>query len=308
MSGPTWGVVAQVKARVAAVETFVAWHLHLGAERVLVYFDDPDDPGYQRLLPLAPRVKAFRCDAAHWARLLGRRPERKTARQSANAQDAYRRTKVAWLAHIDVDEFILPLHWPGDVAPVPTVAERLAAVGPEVALQRLRPYEALIDPNGGPPRHFRAPPAAGPGRGPLLQSIYGPHAAVLVDGMLSHSVGKTLSRTGIAGLTPRIHAPRIGGEKVEAGFMRGLVLLHYHVAGMEDWLAHLEYRASHGAYSGRPASKAFFQNAGPEALAGFFQAVQVASPELLARLEEEGLLLTGAPPLQEVRARLFGAG
>ena len=106
--GPTWGVAAQVKAERAALETFVAWHLELGAARVVIYFDDPDDPCAALLEGFGPRVAVVRCDAKHWAGF-GKRPGKKTTRQTLNIQHAYDRTDLDWLAHVDVDEFILPV-------------------------------------------------------------------------------------------------------------------------------------------------------------------------------------------------------
>ena len=41
LAGLRWGVVAQVKASLVAVQTFVAWHLQQGATQIWIYFDDP---------------------------------------------------------------------------------------------------------------------------------------------------------------------------------------------------------------------------------------------------------------------------
>lgn len=303
---PTWGVVAQVKASAAAVETFVAWHLERGASRIVIYFDDPDDPAAAGLARLAPRVAAVRCDAAHWAALKPRRPGRKTGRQTANAQQAYDAAQVDWLAHVDVDEFIVPLRFDG-MAEAPQVADMLAETPAGKVIVRLRPYEALAEPGGGEPRHFRTTPLSGPDRANRVTRVYGPYAEALADGMLSHSVGKTFARTGVAGLAPRIHVPRIHDGPVRGvAFSRSMVLVHYHAVDRADWLSQLDYRTELGAYSGRPASKAFFAGAGPGELAAFHQAVQIATPELLDRLGREGLLMTGAPALAEARARVFG--
>lgn len=307
MSGSlTWGVASQVKADRRSLETFVAWHLELGAARIVIYFDDPEDPGLPVLSALGPRVVSVRCDAAHWAHL-GKRPGKKTTRQTINAQHAYDKTDLDWLAHVDVDEFILPVALPGEAA-APTVAARLAAVPQDVPFVRMRPFEALAQPDDSPPRHFRCPPP-GHQRDQVVRRIYGDNMQGLVGGMLSHAVGKGISRRGVDGLAPRIHVPRLHGEGVQGvPFLPGLVMLHYHATDRAHWLAHLAYRTELGAYSARPQNTAFFQAATPAELNRFYDAVQIAHPQLVGALQMENLLLTHDPHQEAVRARYFGDG
>ena len=309
---PTWGICAQVKASLRAVETFVAWHLAQGADAMWIYFDDPDDPVASALAGLSPKIRMLRCGPAYWAKQKAGRPEKKTVRQTANSLHAYRRMKVDWMAHIDVDEFILPLRRDGDNQTLPltvtqVLQDALPDVAPDQVALRLRPYEALREPDGAAPRSFRGSPQLPLGRDRVLRHLYGAYAPVLTEGMLSHAVGKAFSRVGVEGLRPRLHLPRVDDQRVEAGgFMRGLALLHYHATDPEDWLHHVAYRTAHGAYSGREDSKAFFEGADRAALLDFYNAVQVATPDLVARLADEGLLLTGRPPIEETRARMFG--
>ncbi len=308
LAGLRWGVVAQVKASLVAVQTFVAWHLQQGATQIWIYFDDPDDPAAKVFGTLKPHVQTRRCRDEYWAGQTGKRSEKKTVRQAANALHAYCRMKVDWLAHIDVDEFILPL--PGAGAGVRSVAQVLTdELGEDhdrIAL-RLRPYEALTEPEGGPPGHFRAGPLGSVSRAKVSQAVYGRYVVGLGDGMLSHSVGKCFCRTGVEGLAPRIHGPWRHGERLDTGdFVPGLALLHYHATNRQDWLDHVGYRATKGAYSARPEARAFFETADQQELLAFYAAVQVASPDLLARLDAEQLLLAARPQLEESRARLFG--
>jgi len=304
---PTWGICVQVKAPLAMIETFLAWHLELGSSWIAVYFDDPDDPAADALARI-PGVKAYRCTDAHWGKLKGHRPELKTLRQVANAQHAYRRQKTDWLAHIDIDEFLLPQRRIGNEAPWrQLIAGLLADVAPEIPVQRLRPYEALADPQGAAPSHFRAPPRFGPARADIVRRVYGDHAQVLDNGMLSHSVGKCFSRTGIKGFQPRLHSPRLMGERLlPQDFCKDIALLHYHATDLDGWLRHVDYRTRFGAYSGREETRNFFLKASRDDLIAFYAAVQVANPGLVRGLEAAHLLLTCSPRLQEARDRVFG--
>ena len=305
---PTWGVVMQVKAPLAMVQTFVAWHLELGADWIAVYFDDPDDPAAPALDGM-DRLKVFRCGDKHWTKIKGMRPDLKTVRQICNSQHAYRRSKVDWLAHIDVDEFLWPMRPEGDTAPWNQVmGGLLAAVPAEQMFLRLRPHEALIDPDGGPPVHFRAP-LRGQNRGAAVRDFYGHYAAAMNNGMLSHSVGKAISRTGIPGFQPRLHAPRIQGKKLPGtDFCDEIALLHFHATDIDDWLRQVDYRARLGAYSGRDETRIFYQSATTEDLVAFHHAVQAAKPALVAKLAASNMLLTADPRLEEARVRVFGSG
>ena len=102
---PTWAIVATVDEPPALVQAFVAWHLALGAAEVMLYFDRPDDPA-AALFSHLDAVSVIRCDAAHWERLAGRRPDKHEIRQVRNATNAYRHMQSDWLLHADADEYL----------------------------------------------------------------------------------------------------------------------------------------------------------------------------------------------------------
>ncbi len=70
-----WGVCATVRAPADQVLAFVAHHLDLGADRIWLHFDDPDDPALVLAAPL-PRVTAVACDDAYWRTSWGGAPTR----------------------------------------------------------------------------------------------------------------------------------------------------------------------------------------------------------------------------------------
>jgi hypothetical protein len=281
----TWGVVATVLAPEAQVLAFARHHLALGAARVWLHFDDPGDAAAEAAAAL-PGVRAIRCDAAHWQALAGGRPDKHQARQSRNARRIYNRCRVGWLAHLDVDEFLLPAS---------PVTETLAAAPPDAPLLRAAPWEALHDPavTAGPfpARHFRAV-LKGDRYGPLRAALFGRYAPLLPEGTLSHSAGKCFFRTGIPGLVPRIHSAFLNGERLHgAAADSGIPLLHFHAHDPAAWRDRLAFRLTRGAYGFRPDLAAFLSAATPAMIDDFYATVQTARPAALAALGTAGALI-----------------
>lgn len=294
-----WGVVATVKAAPEKVAAFVAHHLELGASRIWLFFDDPEDPAFPALSRLR-RVTATRCDDDHWARLNGR-PERHQNRQSKNARAAYRGCKLAWLAHIDVDEF---LHL---AEPESSVADILASLPPEQWTMRVEPFEAMNDPSLPDDiftaRQFRG--ALKPRFAHLRTDILGGYAKILPEGHLSHANGKSFFRTGIAGLHPRLHGAFYQGARLPAPpFDPRLQLLHFHAQDREEWIKALPYRVTRGAYQYHPALQELLQSAGKEEIAYFYNRTQRLTEEAAALLAAEGRLIEANLGLRAAVSRL----
>lgn len=282
-SAPDWGLVATVKAAPEKVAAFVAHHLSLGAARIWLCFDDPADPTAEPLSRL-PRVTTIRCDDSHWDRLHGR-PDRHQNRQSKNAQAVYRACPLPWLGHLDVDEFL----WPAQ-----PVAEILGSLPPGQPTLRMEPFEAMHDP-ALPDDIFTARLF----RGPLKQRfahlrppVLGAYAAILPDGHLSHTNGKSFFRTGIPGLSPRLHGAFLRGERLPGPpFDRRLSLLHFHAQDRQGWLQALPFRLTRGAYQYHAELQTHLAAAGPEEIAFFYDRTQCLPPDIAQLLREEGRLI-----------------
>ncbi|MFN6979470.1 MAG: glycosyltransferase family 2 protein [Gemmobacter sp.] len=277
---PRWEVCATVKAPADQVLAFAAHYLSLGADRVWLCFDDPDDPAFAAVEGLR-RIRAVRCDAAWWEKGGGQRPDTHQNRQMRNVGRVWRRSDADFVFHADADEYLIADR---------SVAECLADLDPERAILRVEPWEALHDPALPPDiftaRHFRRalPPQT-------AAAILGPYADVLPRGLLSHSAGKCFFRTGVPGLVPNIHGARMGGERVDGGrFHRDLALLHFHAEDPARWRAALPFRLTRGAYRFNPPLQAHLSAASAAGIDAFYTAVQVARPEYLAALAAAGCL------------------
>ena len=299
-AGATWSVVSTVKAPEDKVLAFVAHHLSLGATRIFLYFDDPDDPAHAAVARLR-RVTATRCTDAYWTQRGGRH-DRHQNRQSRNARDAYDRCSTDWLGHIDVDEFIL--------SPRP-VADLLAEIPAETLTAKLEPFEAMHDPmlpdDIYTAREFRG--AIRHEHWPLRRGALGKYREFNRDGLLSHSNGKVIFRTGIKGLAPRLHSVMLKGVRVPMPeWHPEIKLLHFHAQDRQAWREALPFRLTRGAYMYRPPLQAFLTEATPEEIDTFYLQTQVMAPESIPDLLAVGrLIITDLGLRQKVQALRGGA-
>ena len=295
----SWGLVTTLKAPDEKVLAFAAHHLELGAGHLALYFDDPE-ARIPEVLASHPKITATRCDAAHWDRI-GVRPPLHQNRQVRNARDASLLARTEWLAHIDVDEFIL--------ADRP-LADILSEVPPAQLVLKIEPFEAMHDPNL-PDDIFTAQTFRGAIRDenwPLRETVLGQYRTCIRDGLLSHGVGKLFFRTGVRGLFPRIHTVRLKGEHVPTPLWHpGLKLLHFHAQDRQAWLDALPFRLTLGAYQFNKELQAFLHSASPEDIDRFYQVTQVLTPESLEALQSIGRVLIAELGLRrKVSALLAG--
>ncbi|MEI2716543.1 MAG: glycosyltransferase family 2 protein [Candidatus Nanopelagicales bacterium] len=112
------GTASLVRAPVEILTEWVAYHLNIGIDRMVIYFDDPEDPAIAALAG-QPRVQAIPCDDNLWRESLRpgvtRLPELVPEKQHAimwHLMNVMAPADLDWVAHIDSDELI----WaPGDV-------------------------------------------------------------------------------------------------------------------------------------------------------------------------------------------------
>ncbi len=301
-----WGLVATVKAPLIEIQRFAAYHLELGAHRVVLYLDDPD-PDTHTKLNAHPKVRVTSCDDAYWRKSGGKRPVKHQVRQSRNATHAYtRRSDVDWLIHMDVDEFL----WPDG-----SVTETLSALPNDILCARARPVEQL----SGSSDAFKGHIPSGPQRAAIVKRLYRTYGPYLKGGFLSHVAGKLFVRTGLTDIELRIHNMfRDGDMNPGETELTTLRLCHCHAPDWDTWRAHFQYRLAKGSYrADLPAAAPNTQSlhevlAGIEAKSGeaglraFFDEVAADTPDLRTRLQAEGLLLLHDLDLDAAMARQFG--
>lgn len=308
--GAKWGLVATIKAPAAQVLAFAAHHLDLGAHRLFLYLDDENQAAFDALAA-HPKCRPVLTDAAYWAKLGMKRRVKHQARQTENARHAYGRAagQVAWLAHIDVDEYLTPL--PGAAA----LGQQLAAMPPSCLSARIRPAEALAQPTAQPASQPASQPTAQPvthfkmlhpdraTRDRYARALWPDYGAHLNGGFLSHVAGKLFYRTGVTGLRVQIHNIFVHDQMNPAEApLQDALLLHCHAPSWQAFWQHFTYRHAKGSYRDelRPGQQDgltlhqlfayLLDTGGQPALLRFFTQVCTATPGLLQGLDQHGLL------------------
>ena len=305
-----WGIVSTIKAPLEEIERFAAHHLELGADRLILYLDDDNKPAFQALRQ-HPKLRVLRTHGEHWR---GKnRPVKHQARQGANARHAYKRKAdgLDWLAHIDVDEFL----WPREQ----TLAEQLAALPKGCMAARVRPIEALASQTG---TYFKAMTNERKQCQRETDAIYPTYGHHLNGGFLSHVAGKLFARTGSEEADFRIHNVVLDGvQNPEQEELLGTELCHIHAASYDHWMQNYRYRLSHGVYRAElkpnrapelggltlhELLKTIEDTDGEGGLKAFYEEVCTATPELLKRLDDHGLLRNYDLELEAKRQKHFG--
>ncbi|MBU2992578.1 glycosyltransferase family 2 protein [Octadecabacter sp. 1_MG-2023] len=294
-----WGVCTTAKAPLTQLLAFVAWHRAAGAAHIWVHLDDADEiTGH--VLNQLDDVTAILCDDAYWA-VLGMRPNKQEPRQSYNMQRIYAEAALPVIAHVDIDEYLYCTR---------SISDVLDDWDDDFPFMRVAPAEALNDPSLPDDiftaRQFRLPfPNGMPAE--KRMDVLGDYTALLKKNMLSHKVGKSFFKTGIKGLIPKIHAGSFGKKEppLHVPVTPEIVVLHFHAQDKADWLAALPHRTVNGAYRFNETLAAFLEDASATEVDAFYEATQVATPQLVSALATHGLLVEADLRLRDKVEALF---
>lgn len=285
----TWRVAAIMREPLAEVLRFCAWYVALGAQEVVICFDDPEDPAIALLDP-HPRIRCVPCTDAFW-REAGVGPgDGFVIRQNAALSRIYQDYASGWLLNVDADEFLF--------LEGRSIADLLASVSPQVRSLRVVTAERLLVERDAPGLcRFRRPM-----ENSVRKAVYGEDARLFGPrrfGLVGHPQGKSLVRCGIEGLKLRQHWPRGGGgadaQEWLINHQEGAHLLHMIGADYDIWREKLPWRChSRGFTAGlTQAVEAALAQPDPDvALRDLFDRLHRAPPALLERLQEADALLT----------------
>lgn len=297
-----WGTVSLVKAPLARIAAFAAHHLDMGADRIHLHLDEPQ-PDVLDFLARHPSIAVTTCDSAWWAGQKKPRMKTHQLRQAWIATQTYQQSDMDFLAHIDVDEFILSPEG---------FKDRLAALPADIAALHLPPAELLA----GTTDLFKLTPADAGQEKAVLEDVYPNFGGHLRGGFISHREGKLIARCGLQGVRFGLHALLLNGHPASNRMaLPGVRLGHAHAPDWQTFQRHLEFRLTQGSYRktddevlGLHDILALLQEEdGEHGLRAFFAEVCEGNARLTAALEARGMLLRAPLDHDAKVKRIFGA-
>ncbi|WP_224815710.1 glycosyltransferase family 2 protein [Hasllibacter sp. MH4015] len=271
---------------------FLRWHLDQGADRIVLYLDDPDDPAIPHLQG-EPRIDVRPCTPAYWSAARLSPDARFVRRQRHVLSEAYHELSDGWLEVVDADE----LMWFRD-RPIGDVLDALPA---DAMSLRVLSAEEVRLPGGA--QAFRTPIDR-----PRVNDIYGADADLLRIrfGLVYHPEGKSFHRAGQSGLNMKLHwAQDADGNRTPGPVMAAAdraYLLHYAAPDYEAWRAKVDWRAGAHGFSQPMKDRLaeIAQSDDPEAgYRALYDRLHSLTEAQAAMLEEAGGLLRDQPPLPE---------
>ncbi|MEN8892669.1 glycosyltransferase family 2 protein [Planktotalea arctica] len=286
----SWATVSTIKAEAAKIAPFIAHHLGLGAAHLHIFLDAPL-PAADRAALAHPKVTLTTCDVEYWQASGKPRMEKHQQRQAFNATRAYRAAQSDWLAHIDCDEFLYPQT---------TVPDTLNAAPLSAEALIMPPAEEIAQSSEDAVLLFRRTYFDAGCNKSVLDALYPTFGAYLRSGFISHTVGKTMARTGLSDARFGVHLLKRGGVEVKnAKRVQSLNVLHRHAPDWPGFERHLAFRLSQGSYRDRGQSRLGLGEiidiliedhgtAGPKKL---FDEVCAARPDVIETLEKHRMLI-----------------
>ena len=272
---------------------FVNYHLHIGVDRIFLFFDDPEDVAINDLSSY-DSVTCIRCDDEHWKKLGCDAKSNIETRQIVNANLALtwaRAEGYQWIAHIDNDELIylendleevllsvpqeIPVLWLPTLEAIPYKMKH-KKVFEEISLFKVLPTKDH-------------------------QRFRGKHPEAFFEGEFfrGHIGGKSLVRTTEQVHSLRLHRPLDKNrQELPSITLRAAMLLHYDCydfdAWFVKWLRRYDGTASAGGRPNRKmqfmAFKALYEEGGMEAMIEFYRRLYFLPYHLIPALREEGML------------------
>jgi len=298
---PTWAVATVARESPEVIRRFVSWHLDMGASEIVIYCDDPDDPNIDLVAHLA-QVKCVRCTPEFW-KSVGMDPDRMfVKRQNRAIQHAYKNCSFDWLLVCDADELLY-------MSRGQRLEEVLLAQPMQVRSVIFRPAERVVVDGDEANTWYRLPM----GRKMLVRALGDELAGALAQrgGFVGHSIGKSVVRTGVSGLSLRQHFGELrGGEKVidkVFDWDRGGAILHLMNNSFSGWNRKLRVRIVGSSMTRglRAILTRVFEAGDETAIREYFRKLYHVSAEIAPVMKRRGALVQAKIDPDHAVARYF---
>lgn len=225
-----WSVVATVKAPKEVIDIFINHYLNIGAEKIYLYLDDPNDRSIKDFYKDNIKIDIQVCDKEYWAidykfhnlKYAGR-SDAVERRQEHNLVHAIQKCQTKWILCVDIDELIYSER---------EVSSILKEIPDNIFSLRIKPYEAIYLANAPitmkevfATRYFKH-------RNTRIDwcfwnKIY-PKEYIHKNGLFGHITGKAFLRTDVPLKYPALHNPYSIDVELKSVFLiNEIKLLHY---------------------------------------------------------------------------------
>lgn len=102
-------IISTVKGGLEELTLFINYHLNIGIDKIILFFDDPSDNCIEHVSSTYKNIHAVRCTNEYWLEKFSYRPDLHTERQVVNVNEGVGIAKelgCQWIIHIDRDELI----------------------------------------------------------------------------------------------------------------------------------------------------------------------------------------------------------
>ncbi|GAA5065879.1 glycosyltransferase family 2 protein [Roseibacterium beibuensis] len=289
----TLTVITIAKEPLPILHRFLDWHLGQGADRIILFLDDPEDDALAAFAD-EPRIDMRPCTPGFW-KTLGLGPDKRfTRRQNAALTAGYHEVSEGWVLILDADE----LMW----FPGMTLAEAIRTFPADIPSVRVATAEQVFLDDGTEGLRLPIPREA-------VNRLYGADADLFRGrfGLVGHPEGKSFHRAGIPGASFKMHwGFDSAGDRLEEltlGPRDGGHLVHFGAPTYENWRAKMEWRT--GSWGFTSPVKEALRDAGDDADAeaayrALYDKFYRLDADMAARLEAEGGLLRAGPPARGI--------
>jgi hypothetical protein len=246
----SWGVITTLKGSVEQTLDFVNYHLNSGADCIMLYFDDPNDPAINKLSS-NERVICTKCTMEHWKKLSLLNPDldKKILGNMEHAVPILREKRIDWAICIDSDELLYLLDKNG--VSNEFISDILSKQNEDIGSISVKSYESVVTKDQYSNRAFcskwfKVQPKNYSFFEILPYKIFNNNIkSVTNEGFFfGHREGKSFFRTNLTFSKTCHHFPRFTAQNINYIQLDKLALLHFDCIMYENWRRRWSWRVT----------------------------------------------------------------
>ena len=253
----SWGIITTLKGDAQQTMDFVNYHLNVGVNHILLYFDDPNDFAIE-LLRNKKKVTCIPCTERHWQsiEIIEHRCilEKKQLSNIKHGKEILYGKGIRWGISIDSDELLFVCKKKKEKNS--TISEILLEQSEKIGVIRVKSYESIITKDQYNHRSFMAKwfmvqPSDKKFFTLFFYKIlnYNRKGVINDEFFLGHTEGKSFFRVNLDFLKINQHSPIVKSKKVKYIESKELKLLHFDCMLYEKWKERWLWRVSGGINS-----------------------------------------------------------